>query len=203
MNQVVGLNALMEIYFDTECDCLSSTLHKRRSRLKIRLLNYYGDQIMILETISDSSAVVINSASAKNKFTMTENHEELITKAAIFIRSDIEEYYKKIGMNPLNWPPTLEEIMSDDRLPPPSVSFFLTNLFKSSKHGVTRNIRKLVESYSSDFIHSVSKGEVLTPKHFLLGISLHDMTGQRKIVQIGNRLGHSFSYDKLLDIETA
>ena len=93
--------------------------------------------------------------------------------------------------------------MSDDRLPPPSVSLFLTNLFKSSKHGVTRNIRKLVESYSPDFIYSVSKGEVLTPKHFLLGISLHDMTGQRKIVQIGNRLGHSFSFDKLLDIETA
>ena len=84
---------------------------------------------------------------------MTENHEELITKAAVFIRSDIEEYCKKIVMNPMNWPPTLEELISDDRLPPPSVSLFLTNLLKSSKHGVTRNIRKLVESYSSDFIH--------------------------------------------------
>ena len=126
---------------------------------------------------------------------LTENHEELIAKATIFIRSDIEECCKKIDMNPLNWPPTLEELMSDHRLPPPSVSLFLTNLLKSLKHGVTRNIRKLVELYSSDFIHSVSKGEVLTPKHFLLGISLHNMTGQRKIVQIANRLG------KVLDIE--
>ena len=63
---------------------------------------------MILETTSNSSAVVINSASVKNKVTMTENHEELITKAAIFIRNDIEEYCKKIAMNPLNWPPTLD-----------------------------------------------------------------------------------------------
>ena len=52
-----------------------------------------------------------------------------------------------------------EELMSDDRLPPPSVSLFLKNFLKSSKH-ITRNIRKLVDSYSSDFIHSVSKGEV-------------------------------------------
>ena len=181
MNQGVRLNALMKIYFDTDCDCLPSTLHKRRSRLKIRLLNYYGDQIMILETTSNSSAVVINSASVKNKVTMTENHEELITKAAIFIRSDIEEYCKKIATNPLNWPPTLEELMSDDRLPQPSASLFLTNLLKSSNNGVTRNIRKLVESYSSDFIHSVSNGEVLTPKHFLLGISFLNTTGQRKL----------------------
>ena len=51
-------------------------------------------------------------------------------------------------MNPLNWPPTHGELMSDDRLPPPSVSLFLTNLLKTSKHGVTRNIRKIVDSYS-------------------------------------------------------
>ena len=139
----------------------------------------------------------------KNKVTMTENHTELITKATIFIRSDIEEYYKTLTMNRQNRPPTLEELMPDDRLPPPSVSLFLTSLLKSSKHGVTRNIRKLVDSYSSDFTHSVSKSEVLTPKHFSLGISLHNMTGQRKIVQIANRLGYSISYDKVLDIETA
>ena len=132
---------------------------------------------------------------------MTENHEELITKAAIFIRNDIEEYCKKIAMNPLNWPPTLDQLMSDDRLPPPSVSLFLTNLLESSKRGVTRNIRKLVDL--SDFIHSVSEAQVLTPNRFLLGISLHNMTGQRKIVQITNRLGHSVFYDKVLDIEIA
>ena len=52
---------------------------------------------------------------------------------------------------------------------------------KFSEHRVTKNIRKLVDSYSSDFIHSVSKREVLAPKHFLLGISLHNMTGQKKV----------------------
>ena len=79
MNQVVGLNALMEIYFDTDYEGLPSTLRKRIFRLKIRLQNYYGDQIMILKTTSNSSALVINSAIVRNKVTMTENHEKLIT----------------------------------------------------------------------------------------------------------------------------
>ena len=203
MNQAVGLNVLMNIYFDTDDDCLAATLRKRRFRFKNKISRYYGDQIMILETTSNSSAVIINSATVNSKVTVTENHEELIKQAAKYIRSDIEEYCKEIARNPSNWPPNIEELMSNERLPPPSVSLFLTNLLKSSNRSVTKNIRKLVESYSSDFIHSVSKGEVLTPKHFLLGISLHNMTGQRKIVQIANRLGHSISYDKVLDIETA
>ena len=77
MNQVVGLNALMEIYFNTDCDSFVH-IRKRRSRLKIRLLNYYGDQIMIRKTTSNSSAVVVNSASVKNNVTTTENHDTTI-----------------------------------------------------------------------------------------------------------------------------
>ena len=75
-------------------------------------------------------------------------------------------------MNTLNRPPTLEELMTDDRLRTPSVSLFLTKLLKSSKHSVTRNILKLVDSYSCDFIHSASKEEILTPKHLLLCITI-------------------------------
>ena len=69
MHQAVGWNALIKIYFDKDCDCLSSTMRKRRSRLKIRLLSYYGDQIMKLETKSNSSAVATNSASVKPRKT--------------------------------------------------------------------------------------------------------------------------------------
>ena len=37
----------------------------------------------------------------------------------------------------------------------------------------------------------------------MLGLGLHNITGQKKVVQIVNRLGHSISYDEVLDIETA
>ena len=46
-------------------------------------------------------------------------------------------------------------------------------------------------------------GAVLTPKHFLLGLGLHSITVQKKPVQTANCLGHSMTYDKVMEIETA
>ena len=65
----------------------------------------------------------------------------------------------------------------------------------------------LLETFEHLLIHIHLTLYILLVKvrfwHFLLGISLHNMTGQGKIVQIANRLGHRISYDKVLDIETA
>ena len=92
--------------------------------------------------------------------------------------------------------------MKDERMPPTSVILFLKNLSKHSKHKVSAKKMRLIESYASDFIHGVRNGETLTPKHFLLGLGLHSITGQKKPLQISNRLGHSVTYDKVMEIET-
>ena len=52
-------------------------------------------------------------------------------------------------------------------------------------------------------IHGVTRGTVITPKHFLLGVGLHNITGQKKVIQVMNRFGHSISYDQVRDIELA
>ena len=41
----------------------------------------------------------------------------------------------------------------------------------------------LVETNGSDSIHRVRSDEVLTPKHFPLGLGLHSITGQKKPVK--------------------
>ena len=87
-------------------------------------------------------------------------------------------------------------------MPSLSVILFLKNLLKHSKHAVSVKKVRLIESYASDFIHEVRNGEVLTPKHFLLGLGLHSITGQKKPVEIANRLGQSMTYDKVMEIET-
>ena len=48
----------------------------------------------------------------------------------------------------------------------------------------------LIQSYSSDLVYGVTRGKVITAKHFLLGLGLHDVTGQKKPVEINHRLGH-------------
>ena len=60
-----------------------------------------------------------------------------------------------------------------------------------------------MDSYSADFIHGVSRGQVVTAKHFLVGLGLHNITGQKKAVEVLNHLGHSVSYTSVCDIETA
>ena len=65
------------------------------------------------------------------------------------------------------------ELTADNRLPPASVTLFLTNLLKCPSHKeITPNVSRLVESFSYDLIHGVSKGNVITAKHFLLGLGL-------------------------------
>ena len=52
-------------------------------------------------------------------------------------------------------------------------------------------------------MHQIIFMESVIPKHFLLGLGLHSITGQKKPVQIANRLEHSMTYDKVTEIQTA
>ena len=62
--------------------------------------------------------------------------------------------------------------------------------------------KRLVESYAADFLHGVSKGKVVTAKHFAVATGLHNITGSKEIVQITHNLGHSISYPLTCDILT-
>jgi hypothetical protein len=65
------------------------------------------------------------------------------------------------------------------------------------------NAQRLVESYAADLVHGVTRGKVMTAKHFLIGLGLHSITGQKKPIQLLNRLGHSIDYNMVCEIETA
>jgi hypothetical protein len=62
---------------------------------------------------------------------------------------------------------------------------------------------RLIQSYSSDLIHGVTCGKTITAKHFLLGLGLHNLTGQKVPIQIVNHLGHCIDYNLVREIETA
>ena len=104
--------------------------------------------------------------------------ESSIKRVASYLREDIEEYCKSLP--PLNWPPTVEELCTENRLPPASVTLFLTNLLKSKDDIQTVKVNRLVDSYSADFIHGVSKCACITKKRFLDALGLHNLTGQKK-----------------------
>ena len=66
---------------------------------------------------------------------------------------------------------------------------------------VTRE--RLVNLYGSELIHEVTRGKVITLKHFLIGVGLHNITGLKTPVKILSHLGHSVDYNFVCETETA
>ena len=140
------------------------------------------------------------NADAINSHTLIKNHDDLLMKAAECLRQDILEYAKNIPDS--KWPPTVEDLSSDPRKPPKSLESFMSYLLKNKDHPNRHTVNGLIQSYSSDLIHGVTRGKVITGKHFLLGLGLHNMTGQKVLVQVMNHLGHCIDYNLVCEIET-
>ena len=85
------------------------------------------------------------------------------------------------------------------------MKLFLNTLLYSGKKNIDKlDARpRLVESFCANFVHAASKREVITPKHYLLSLGMHNITGQTLPIQIVNKLGHCISYPKTCEIETA
>ena len=103
----------------------------------------------------------------------------------------------------MTWPISLEKVSSDSRQPPESVLEFLSCLLQNKDHPNREVVNHLIQSYAADLVHGVSCGRFITSKHFLLGLGLHNITGQKKPVQIVSHLGHSIDYNLVCEIETA
>ena len=141
------------------------------------------------------------NADAINSHTLINNHDHLLIKAAECLCQDILEYAKNIPDS--KWPPTVEDLSSDARKPPKSLESFMSYLLKNKDHPNRHTVNRLIQSYSSELIHGVKRGKVITEKHFLLGLRLHNMMGQKVPVQVMNHLGHCINYNLVCEIETA
>ena len=99
--------------------------------------------------------------------------------AAATLRADILSYCNAIKDQ--HWPPTIETVTAEYGPPPDLVNLFLNTLLYSGKKNIDKldALPRLVESFCADFVHAVSKSEVIAPKHYLLSLGMHNMTGQK------------------------
>ena len=170
------------------------------SKLKARIQAAYPDKLFFAAIDANTPEVLID-ADAINSHTLIKNHDHLLMKAAECLRQDILEYAKNIPDS--KWPPTIEDLSSDARKPPKSLESFMSYLLKNKDHPNRHTVNRLIQSYSSDLIHGVTRGKVITGEHFLLGLGLHNMTGQKVPVQVMNNLSHCIDYSLVCEIETA
>ena len=151
--------------------------------------------------INETTPEVVISTESIKSHVVSNDKEHLLNQAAKYLRADIEEHAKNLPE--LSWPINIDELDSENRNPPESVTSFLTQLLRNKDHSNREPLTCLIESYTSDLIHGVTRGKVITTEHFLLGLGLHNITGQRLLIQILHQLGHCVDYNFVCEIETA
>ena len=62
---------------------------------------------------------------------------------------------------------------------------------------------RLSNSLASDIIAAISQSKAITTKQFVLALGLRNITGQRKVIDIVNRLDHCLACNTTCEAETS
>ena len=129
--------------------------------------------------------------------------QELLTKSAKQLRADIKT---KATVTDQSWPPEIESCKSD--VIPESLLYFLRIQLIGSTDpdnidSATQRVQRLMQSFSQDTVHAVTRGKVKPPKHIALSFSVKSLTGDVQLLNILNCLGHCVAYSQMEEIETA
>eukprot|EP00112_Aurelia_sp_Birch-Aquarium-sp1_P005854 Seg1662.1 transcript_id=Seg1662.1/GoldUCD/mRNA.D3Y31 product="hypothetical protein" protein_id=Seg1662.1/GoldUCD/D3Y31 len=196
-NQAISITALHRLY---KVGYGSQFERSYRAKLKKRIMDEFDDALIFLK-IDNATPEVVASTAGLEATTVVNDKDRILKLAAEHLRDDIMAYASTL--DELIWPPNSETLSSSERNPPPSATSFFTHLLKSKGNNVTNTTKRLIDSYTADMIHSVTRGKVITLKHFLLGVGLHNLTGLKMPIKILSHLGHSIDYNVVCEIETA
>ena len=99
--------------------------------------------------------------------------------------------------------PSAEQLNSEVFRPPTNLLKLIETILTTSTNRASRSkkIGRLTKSISQDIVFNCLQGKVLQPKHLLLGLGLHNLTGSQKVVDILSKLGHCINYNMVCDIE--
>ena len=133
---------------------------------------------------------------------VTSKHEtqSSIKSAASHIRNEIR------SMKCKPWPPPPDELNCDYVKLPGSLVAFLSALFglgDTTKKNVSPKSQRIIYSLGQDCVYAVTGGRVINPKHILLPWAIKSLTGNVELIKTMNRLGHSMSYSKWEQMDTA
>ena len=135
---------------------------------------------------------IVIGADSVNSNLLLNNKDLIIKEAAQLLRSDIMEYLNNLPEIP--WPPHIDSFDKAEHFPD-SISLVVVKQQKMSK--------EFVNWFTPDFIQSISGKKITTAKHLVLALRLHNMTEQKKIIQILKKLGHCISYNLTCETETS
>ena len=152
-------------------------------------------------SVNKSMPEVVVSTVGLDSTTIVNDKDNILKLVAKFLREDILNYAS--NLKDIGWLPNCETLSSPERQPPLCTSNFVTELLKAKDHDYSDTTRRLINSYSSDLIDGVTRGRIITLKHFLIGVGLHNLTVLKMPIRSLSHLGHSINYNVVCEIETA
>jgi len=180
----------------------------RTARLKERMMKHFGNNIKFwLPNKRTNSELVfpadLNTGEAvETAFEATSSETRVLAEAATILRRNIETTFKNAEES--QWPPTASYLQTEASKPPHSLTEFLTLLLTGrSGEQSSDKTRRLCRSFAEDLCSATTRGQWSVPKHQLLGLTLHHLTGKAEVVTILHRYGHCTSYTGVMELETA
>ena len=179
-----------------------------KQKLKSRICNYFGDRIKTWRASNFKSELIYSTdldmgEAVEAAYEANTSENKILQEAAMILRRHIQQQYSSYPAMP--WPPSAAYLESSDAISPPdSLKNFLSQVISGKTAAQSSNKTvSLSTSIAEDICSAATQGKWKMPKHFLLGITLHHLTGSSRIITLINRYGHCSSYSQVLELETA
>ena len=145
----------------------------------------------------DQLAKVYFEVRKEHDVLMNQDDSSVLPKAALHLRKRI----KAQEISP-QWPPDTQ--IKNCCVPECLDSFICTLLTGDiDSPSPSARVKRLANSFGQDLVYAVTNGRENPPKHVLLPFAVKSLTGNVELIQTLNRFGHSVSYSKLEEIDTA
>ena len=167
--RVVSLNEIHSLY-GLQVD------KKRYAKLLKQRINAKFEEGIIFLSPQNCSGPEYIASKDMNKDSL-HHRQDTIQAAASYLTTHADNLQEII------WPPTIEQLPTEERKPPESVRKFFESILSQPGRCDNVNAPRLVDSFSQDLVHGVPKGRTIMEKHFLVGLGIHNLTGQRNVLK--------------------
>ena len=107
-----------------------------RSKLKVHIKNEFKDKPTFLDVGNNVPEILIDSSIPASEVSFKDK-TGCIIKTAEYLRAEILSHAE--NLSEICWPPQLDELLQDERSPPPSLILFVNHKLQQSDK---KNIRK-------------------------------------------------------------
>ena len=150
--RIVPINELTALYGLGD---LSSIKTSYENLLKQRIVKQFREGIVILSTESKQCYIARKEFNKENP----DHRKEIIGKAATYLREDRNSPVS--NLEEIVWPPTIEQLSSEERKLPESVRDFFQTVLTNGSRRDSNAVSRLADSFSQDLVHVITKGNHL------------------------------------------